>query len=267
MPKFYGAGGIAMTSDKDDWETPQSLFDELDKRFHFTLDAAASDENHKCDRYYTAENSGLVKSWKGETVFCNPPYGKEIPKWTRKCKAEAEANGARIVMLIPARTDTSYFHDMIYGNADVEFLRGRLKFEQGGVATDPAPFPSMLVYFNINEYDRHDFSGENVYISGPMSGYKRWNKPAFDDLELELKERGAIDVYNPAKTVPAGEDPWTHEQRMLMSIHILTMLGRGECVPKYGSLVLLPEWDRSKGARLERKVAMECGINVFQRGR
>lgn len=62
---FYKAGAAAMTSNKDDWETPQSLFDQLDEEFHFILDAASSDQNAKCEHHYTAENSGLEHSWKG----------------------------------------------------------------------------------------------------------------------------------------------------------------------------------------------------------
>lgn len=137
------------SSDRDDWETPQELFDELDDRYHFTLDAASSDENAKCERHYTAQDSGLEKTWGGERVFCNPPYGRAIKDWVRKC---AEETDAFICLLIPARTDTSYFHDHIYRkqNVRIEFLRGRLKFEQGGVAQQSAPFPSMLVYFNEN---------------------------------------------------------------------------------------------------------------------
>ena len=121
-----------MTSNKDDWETPQSLFDALDSRYHFTLDAAASDGNAKCERHYTRENSGLTKRWGGERVFCNPPYGRDIGRWVAKCAHEAK--DALVVLLIPARTDTAYFHDFIYEKPGVriEFLRGRLKFEQGG---------------------------------------------------------------------------------------------------------------------------------------
>ena len=81
---FYKAGAAAMTSNKDDWETPQSLFDQLDEEFHFTLDAASNDQNAKCEHHYTVENSGLEHSWEGETVFCNPPYGRNIGDWIRK---------------------------------------------------------------------------------------------------------------------------------------------------------------------------------------
>ena len=130
MSNFYKARAAAMTSKQDDWETPQELFDRLDAVYHFTLDPCSTDANAKCAKHYTAEDDGLSKSWEGEVVFCNPPYGRNIGAWVRKCSEESEH--ATIVMLMPARTDTSYFHDYIYGKADIEFLRGRLKFERGG---------------------------------------------------------------------------------------------------------------------------------------
>lgn len=142
---FFVAGAAAMTSNKDDWETPQWLFDELDAIHHFTLDPCSTHENAKCEKHYTVEDDGLARSWDGETVFCNPPYGRGIGEWVRKC-AEESAH-AKVVMLIPARTDTAYFHDYIYHKAKVTFLRGRLKFEAGGVASQSAPFPSMVVEF------------------------------------------------------------------------------------------------------------------------
>lgn len=134
-----------MTSQKDDWETPQALFDELDAVYHFTLDPCSTHENAKCAKHYTVEEDGLSQPWDGETVFCNPPYGRNIGAWVRKC--HDESSRAKVVMLIPARTDTAYFHDYIYGKASVRFLRGRLKFERGGVASFSAPFPSMIVEF------------------------------------------------------------------------------------------------------------------------
>lgn len=127
---FFVAGAAAMTSDKDDWETPQALFDELDARYHFTLDPCSTHENAKCEKHFTIDEDGLAQSWAGETVFCNPPYGRGIGEWVRKCFDESKH--ADIVLLIPARTDTAYFHDYIYHNAKVEFIRGRLKFEVGG---------------------------------------------------------------------------------------------------------------------------------------
>lgn len=138
-----------MSSNSNEWGTPQELFDELDREFHFTLDPASTDENAKCEKHYTMKDDGLSKSWEGERVFCNPPYGKEIGKWVKKA---AESN-TLVVMLIPARTDTKYFHDYIYNKAEVRFLKGRLRFVgingRGGVA----PFPSMVVVFNGKSND------------------------------------------------------------------------------------------------------------------
>ena len=135
------------TSDKDDWETPKVLFDNLNARYHFTLDAASSDANAKCEHHFTQEDDGLSQSWNGERVFCNPPYGRQIKAWVEKASREAD-NGTLIVMLLPARTDTSWFHEYIYHKAHINFLRGRLKFEVDGVPRDSAPFPSMIAKFN-----------------------------------------------------------------------------------------------------------------------
>lgn len=131
-----------MTSNSDDWATPQDLFDKINEYFNFTLDPCASDFNHKCKKYYTIKENGLSKSWKNEVVFCNPPYGREISKWVKKAYDEYY-NGATIVMLLPARTDTKWFHEFIYNKFTIVFLKGRLKFNDG---KNSAPFPSMLVY-------------------------------------------------------------------------------------------------------------------------
>ncbi len=141
-----------LTSNKDDWCTPQAFFDELDREFHFDLDAAASSENAKCKRYFTKETDGLKNSW-GGTVFCNPPYGRKVIEWVRKASSEA-ANGATVVMLIAARTDTIFFHEYIYNkpNVEIRFIKGRLKFtDEHGNGNDPAPFPSMVVIFRPPE--------------------------------------------------------------------------------------------------------------------
>jgi site-specific DNA-methyltransferase (adenine-specific) len=133
---------VMFSSKTDNWSTPQDFFDLLNEEFHFTLDPCADDLNHKCAKYYTKESNGLAQSWAGETVFCNPPYGRELPKWVKKCHDEAEH--ATVVMLIPARTDTRAFHEFIYGKAEIRFIRGRLKF---GGSKNSAPFPSMLVIY------------------------------------------------------------------------------------------------------------------------
>lgn len=148
---------VLLSSKKMDYCTPMNFFIELDKEFNFALDAAATKASTKCNAYYTPETDGLKSPWNlaGGAVFCNPPYGREIGKWI--CKAYEEAqNGTTIVLLIPARTDTSYFHDYIYRKAEIRFLRGRLRFEdEDGTAYPPAPFPSMVVVYNgRDKYER-----------------------------------------------------------------------------------------------------------------
>ena len=133
---------VMFSSNSNEWATPQWLFDELDKEFHFTLDPCATKENAKCKKFYTIIEDGLKQKWGGETVFCNPPYGREIGKWVKK--SFEEKGNAKIVILIPARTDTQWFHNYIYGKAEIRFLKGRLKF---GDSKNSAPFPSMIVIF------------------------------------------------------------------------------------------------------------------------
>ena len=132
------------SSTTDLWATPQDFFDELNEEFEFTLDPCATPDNAKCAKFFTKEQDGLKQDWTGERVFCNPPYGRAIGAWVKKCHDEAQ-KGTLVVMLIPARTDTSYFHDYIYHKAEIRFIRGRLKF---GGASQGAPFPSMVVIYN-----------------------------------------------------------------------------------------------------------------------
>ena len=134
------------SSTTDLWETPQDLFNKLDQEFNFGLDACALPENAKCKKYYTPMQDGLSQEWKG-TVWCNPPYGRNVVKWVKKAY-EASKAGATVVMLLPARTDTRWFHDYINGQAEVRFLKGRLKF---GGAKNSAPFPNMVVVFKSKE--------------------------------------------------------------------------------------------------------------------
>lgn len=136
--------GVHYSSKKMDWETPQDFFDKLNAEFNFTLDAAASHENKKCPKYFTKDDDGLSLDWRGETVWLNPPYGRELPKWVEKAYEESRKKNTTVVMLIPSRTDTRYFHDYIYGKAEIRFVKGRLKFVG---AKDAAPFPSMVVIY------------------------------------------------------------------------------------------------------------------------
>lgn len=149
------------SSKSNEWETPQDLFDKLNTTYHFTLDPCSTHENAKCPKHYTIEENGLKQSWQGEIVFCNPPYGREIGKWVKKAYDEA-MKGTKIVMLIPARVDTKWFHQYLYKQEEngirVEFIKGRLKFinrtlpswrADGNFKASPATFPSMLIYFNL----------------------------------------------------------------------------------------------------------------------
>ena len=124
------------------WETPQDLFDKLNAEFHFDLDVCALPENAKCPRYYTPEDDGLLQPWNG-VCWCNPPYGRTIGKWVQKAY-ETFAGGGTVVMLLPARTDTKWFHEYIYNKAEIRFIKGRLKF---GNSKNSAPFPSIIVVF------------------------------------------------------------------------------------------------------------------------
>jgi phage N-6-adenine-methyltransferase len=127
-----------------EWPTPPELFAELDREFGFTLDPCATPENAKCPTFYTAEDNGLVQPWAPHVVFCNPPYGPTATaRWVRKAYAES-LDCATVVLLIPARVDTRWWHEVIDGRAEVRFLRGRLRFVG---AKHPAPFPSAVVIY------------------------------------------------------------------------------------------------------------------------
>lgn len=123
------------------WSTPQDLFDRLHARYAFTLDVCATAENAKCARFYTEADDGLAQPWRGQ-CWMNPPYGRTIGKWMRKAYESAMA-GATVVCLVPARTDTAWWHDYAV-RGQIEFLRGRLKF---GGYKNSAPFPSAIVVF------------------------------------------------------------------------------------------------------------------------
>lgn len=132
-----------------DWSTPQEFFDKLNEEFQFTLDPCADALNHKCDKFYTKDQDGLKQDWAGEIVFCNPPYGREVTKWVRKCFNEVYRGLCKCaVMILPARTDVRWFHEYIYNKSEIRFVKGRLRF---GGATQPAPFPSMVVIFRSAE--------------------------------------------------------------------------------------------------------------------
>jgi len=134
--------------DRDDWETPQELFDKLDAEFRFTLDVCALPKNAKCANYFSPRDDGLSQEWTG-VCWMNPPYGCEIAKWMRKA-VRASKRGATVVCLVPARTDTEWWHKYAL-RGEIRFIRGRVRF-RGGKAT--APFPSAIVIFRDQWWKR-----------------------------------------------------------------------------------------------------------------
>jgi phage N-6-adenine-methyltransferase len=136
------AGGIHFSSTTDLWATPQATFDALNAEFGFDLDVCATADNAKCELFFTKEVDGLAQNWGRATCFMNPPYGRAIGHWMRKAYESAH-RGATVVCLVPARTDTAWWHDFAV-KGEVRFLRGRLKF---GQSKKDAPFPCAIVVF------------------------------------------------------------------------------------------------------------------------
>ena len=136
---------VHFSSKTFEWATPQDFFDELKKEFNFDLDPCATKYNAKCKNYFTKEDNGLEKDWGGYCVFMNPPYGRYISNWIHKAWQESKKPNTTVVCLLPARTDTRWFHNYcIKERVQIRFLQGRLKF---GGSKNSAPFPSMLVIF------------------------------------------------------------------------------------------------------------------------
>lgn len=152
---------VMVRSQSGDWATPQDFFDKLNLEFGFTLDVCASSENAKCKDYFSIKENGLTKEWSG-VCWMNPPYGKEIPNWMEKAYEESK-KGATVVCLVPARTDTKWWHNYAE-KGEKRFVKGRLKFlnttgktlrnetesvRDGRHAPNTgAPFPSAVIIFN-----------------------------------------------------------------------------------------------------------------------
>ena len=146
---------LMFSSKSNDWATPQSFFDKLNGIFGpFTLDAAASSDNYKVANHYTEADDSLSQDWSGNRVFLNPPYGRALKDWVKKAYEEGQKDDTTVVMLIPARTDTQYWHDYVMKADEIRFVRGRIKFGDG---TNSAPFPSAVVVFR-----QSSFSGPRI---------------------------------------------------------------------------------------------------------
>lgn len=139
---------VLFSHKSDEWETPQSLFDDLNKEFNFDIDVCATKDNAKCKTYFNSGQNGLVQDWGNSTVWCNPPYSN-IRDWAKKC---SEHKGTA-VLLVPSRTDTKWFHDFCYarGGVEIRFIKGRLKFSN---SDNSAPFPSMIVIFKKGRHGK-----------------------------------------------------------------------------------------------------------------
>lgn len=144
---------VHFKSGNKEWETPEAFFKPYEKEFNIKLDVCATAANAKCKAYFDKKLNGLHTSWStvnglishGKAAcWMNPPYGRGIEKWVKKAHDES-LKGVTTVALLPARTDTSWFHNYIYNKHEVRFLKGRIKFVD---APSSAPFPSMIVIFS-----------------------------------------------------------------------------------------------------------------------
>jgi phage N-6-adenine-methyltransferase len=139
---------LMFSSNSAEWSTPKNFYEKLNNRFQFDLDPCCTKETSKCEEFYTEEDDGLTKSWSGKRVFMNPPYGRGIDKWIEKAYKEGQKLNTQVVCLIPARTDTKYWHKFCMKASEIYFVKGRLHFEnKGAEQTNAAPFPSAVVIF------------------------------------------------------------------------------------------------------------------------
>ena len=132
------------TSARQDWATPVEFYDKLNIEFNFTIDVCAHENNFKHSRYWSPKDDALSKDWSGEICWMNPPYGSEIGAWMEKAYRESLC-GATVVCLVPARTDTKWFHLWVLDKAEIRFIKGRIRFVG---APARAPFPSIIVVYN-----------------------------------------------------------------------------------------------------------------------
>ena len=147
MEKSHMTAGL-FSSRSDEWETPWNLFNALDAEFHFNTDVCANDKNRKCAHFYSKEENGLKQCWRG-SCWMNPPYGRVIKDWVEKAYKSTLEKAETVVCLLPARTDTAWWHEFVIPHAsEIRFLRGRVKFSNSKAG---APFPSAIVVFRKNK--------------------------------------------------------------------------------------------------------------------
>jgi phage N-6-adenine-methyltransferase len=141
---------VLFSSKSMEWATPRDFFHKLDSQFNFTLDPCARSHNALCSKYFTPDEDGLEQDWSGNKVFVNPPYGRGIGRWFQKAYEESLKEDTTVVMLIPARTDTKYWHKYAMKADEIRLIKGRLKF---GGGKNSAPFPSAVIVFNSGAGD------------------------------------------------------------------------------------------------------------------
>lgn len=146
---------VLYSSESEVWETPKDLFDKLDTEFHFDIDVCALPSNAKCTTFFTPEQDGLKQKW-GGVCWMNPPYGRKIGAWMRK----AWESKTTVVCLVPARTDTKWWHDYAMKASEIRFVKGRLKF---GDSKNSAPFPSAVIVFR-------EKNNENIKVTSFEKG-------------------------------------------------------------------------------------------------
>lgn len=159
------------SSKSEEWETPQDLFDRLNKVYRFKLDACATKTNAKCRSFFSKTSNGLLQDWTPyKRVWLNPPYGRPIGTWMRKAYEESQ-NGCLVACLVPARTDTKWWHEQVLDKGSVTFVRGRLKFKRtdskAGDPVYPAPFPSAIVIYRPDT--RHVVNAPKPSMSVPRA--------------------------------------------------------------------------------------------------
>lgn len=130
-----------------EWETPQDFFEALDREFHFTLDACATPENTKCQKFFSKREDGLRQDWLGEVVWLNPPYDRSIGKWMAKAYETAQQGGLVVALISGKSTDTVMWHDYVMKSDEIRFVRSRLQFGLNGIFRNRACLSSIVVVF------------------------------------------------------------------------------------------------------------------------
>lgn len=212
---LWAAGGPGFSSKSDNWATQPAVFAALDAEFGFTLDVCASADNHKCDRYFTAQDDGLAQDWAGsghEVVWCNPPYGSHgggIAAWMAKALASSRA-GATVVCLIPSRTETGWWHESVMQAAEIRLVKGRLAF---GDSKSNAPFGSAIAVFRPGHEGGPKFTAvaakalkEGISSHGAMTSFGSRARMSDASAQGRTSNGGFLAVQPCRRVVPAVFD-------------------------------------------------------------